>query len=149
LHRAGDERRRARNEAVEDEWQAPPGGAHDDADEGGDLEAADRGEDAERIGRVGPVDAEASLDGLDLSRLYQGIRSVAGGPGAPATDPRILTALWLYATLEGVGSARALIDTSTVPAGRETRSNPQPAITRLASLRIATPKCPPDTGASR
>src|SRR4051794_17719836 len=46
--------------------------------------------------------------GLDLSRLYQEIRSVAGGPGAPATDPRILTALWLYATLEGVGSARAL-----------------------------------------
>jgi transposase len=46
--------------------------------------------------------------GLDLSPLYQLIRSVEGGPGAPATDPRILTALWLYATLEGVGSARAL-----------------------------------------
>ena len=46
--------------------------------------------------------------GLDLSPLHQAIRSVEGGPGAPATDPRILTALWLYATLEGVGSARAL-----------------------------------------
>ena len=46
--------------------------------------------------------------GLDLTPLYQLIRSVEGGPGAPATDPRILTALWLYATLEGVGSARAL-----------------------------------------
>lgn len=46
--------------------------------------------------------------GLDLSPLSQLIRSVEGGPGAPATDPRILTSLWLYATLEGVGSARAL-----------------------------------------
>lgn len=46
--------------------------------------------------------------GLDLTPLEQLIRSVEGGPGAPATDPRILTALWLYATLEGVGSARAL-----------------------------------------
>ena len=46
--------------------------------------------------------------GLDLAPLYQLIRSIEGGPGAPATDPRLLTALWLYATLEGVGSARAL-----------------------------------------
>jgi transposase len=46
--------------------------------------------------------------GLDLSDLYVRIRSVEGGPGRPAIDPRILTALWLYATLEGVGSARAL-----------------------------------------
>jgi transposase len=45
---------------------------------------------------------------LDLSPLYGRIRSVEGGPGAPATDPRLLTGLWLYATLEGVGSARAL-----------------------------------------
>src|SRR5947209_12998953 len=46
--------------------------------------------------------------GLDLTPLEQLIRAVEGGPGAPATDPRILTAVWLYATLEGVGSARAL-----------------------------------------
>jgi transposase len=45
---------------------------------------------------------------LDLGPLYARIRSVAGGPGAPAIDPRILVALWLYATLEGIGSARAL-----------------------------------------
>ena len=44
----------------------------------------------------------------DLSELYDGIRSVEGGPGHGATDPRILLALWLYATLDGVGSARAL-----------------------------------------
>jgi transposase len=46
--------------------------------------------------------------GLDLAPLYARIRAVEGGPGRPAIDPRILTAVWLYATLEGVGSARAL-----------------------------------------
>jgi transposase len=46
--------------------------------------------------------------GLDLTPLYASIRAVEGGPGRPATDPRLLTGLWLYATLEGVGSARAL-----------------------------------------
>ena len=45
---------------------------------------------------------------LDLAPLYARIRAVEGGPGRPAIDPRILTAVWLYATLEGVGSARAL-----------------------------------------
>src|SRR3982751_4973620 len=47
---------------------------------------------------------------LDLTPLYARIRAVEGGPGRPAIDPRILTALWLYATLEGVGSARALAE---------------------------------------
>jgi len=46
--------------------------------------------------------------GLDLSALYDSIRSRVGGPGHPAIDPLICVALWLYATLEGVGSARAL-----------------------------------------
>jgi len=50
----------------------------------------------------------AFAEGLDLSSLYARIRSVEGGPGRPAIDPRLLVALWLYATLEGVGSARAL-----------------------------------------
>src|SRR3954453_12838812 len=49
-----------------------------------------------------------SVAQLDLSLLYAQIRAVEGGPGRPAIDPRILTAVWLYATLEGVGSARAL-----------------------------------------
>src|SRR5262249_3762751 len=48
------------------------------------------------------------VEGLDLSPLLAGIRAVEGGPGRPATDPRIWLALWLYATVEGVGSARAL-----------------------------------------
>ena len=50
----------------------------------------------------------AYVEGLDLETLYQAIGSVHGGSGRAATDPRILLALWLYATVEGVGSARAL-----------------------------------------
>src|SRR3954462_4962382 len=46
--------------------------------------------------------------GLDLTALYDQVRSRVGGPGHPAIDPRICVAVWLYATLEGVGSARAL-----------------------------------------
>jgi transposase/vacuolar-type H+-ATPase subunit H len=48
------------------------------------------------------------VEGLDLSPLYAQIRSVEGSAGRPATDPRLFLALWLYATVEGVGSARAL-----------------------------------------
>jgi len=46
--------------------------------------------------------------GLDLTPLYDRIGSRLGGPGRPTIDPRLCVALWLYATLEGVGSARAL-----------------------------------------
>jgi transposase len=48
------------------------------------------------------------VQGLDLTSLYQQILAVEGGKGRAPTDPRILLALWLYATVEGVGSARAL-----------------------------------------
>ncbi len=56
---------------------------------------------------------------LDLSLLYARVRAVEGGPGRPAIDPRILTAFWLYATLEGIGSARAWpgCATTTTPSG--------------------------------
>jgi transposase len=46
------------------------------------------------------------VEGLDLSCLYDSIRAVEGRCGRDAIDPRILMALWLYATLDGVGSAR-------------------------------------------
>jgi transposase len=46
--------------------------------------------------------------GLDLSELYARIQAVEGGPGQAPADPRILVALWLYATLRSVGSAREL-----------------------------------------
>jgi len=49
-----------------------------------------------------------SVEGLDLSALYERIRAVEGHTGRPAIDPAILVALWIYATSEGVGSARAL-----------------------------------------
>lgn len=44
----------------------------------------------------------------DLSALYAKIKAREGGAGRSATAPEILFALWLYATLEGVGSAREL-----------------------------------------
>jgi transposase len=46
------------------------------------------------------------VKGLDLSRLYAEIKSVEGDVGRPATDPAVLVALWLYASVDGVGSAR-------------------------------------------
>ena len=46
--------------------------------------------------------------GLDLAALREAIQAVEGGPGHAPADPRILMALWLYATLRGVGSAREL-----------------------------------------
>jgi transposase len=48
------------------------------------------------------------VEGQDLSPLYAAIRAVEGEPGYPPADPRILLSLWLFATIEGVGSARAL-----------------------------------------
>jgi len=45
---------------------------------------------------------------LDLTWFYNQIESVESGPGRPAIDPRVLLVLWLYATAEGVGSARRL-----------------------------------------
>lgn len=48
------------------------------------------------------------VEGLGLSPIYEQIASVAGRPGHPTADPRILFTLWLYATLRGVGSAREL-----------------------------------------
>lgn len=45
---------------------------------------------------------------LDLAAFYAPIVVVEGGPGQAATDPQILVALWLYATSQGVTSARDL-----------------------------------------
>src|SRR5271166_5941183 len=48
------------------------------------------------------------VEGLDLAALYSTIKAVEGQPGHPPADPRILLALWLYATVQGIGSAREL-----------------------------------------
>src|SRR5215472_10598118 len=48
------------------------------------------------------------VESLDLSALYDVIKAREGEPGRPPADPAVLLALWLYATIEGVGSARHL-----------------------------------------
>ena len=48
------------------------------------------------------------VEGLDLTPLLAAIQAVEGHAGHAAADPRILMALWLYATVKGIGSAREL-----------------------------------------
>jgi transposase len=48
------------------------------------------------------------VDRLDLGEFYARIRSREGKAGRPATDPQIFLALWIYATVDGVGSAREI-----------------------------------------
>lgn len=48
------------------------------------------------------------VEALDLSPLYAKIRAVEGQVGRDAVDPQILMALWIFATIEGVSSARQL-----------------------------------------
>lgn len=50
----------------------------------------------------------AFLERLDLSAFYASIKSVQGRAGHPTTDPQVLLALWLFATSEGIGSARQI-----------------------------------------
>src|SRR3954451_3246003 len=44
----------------------------------------------------------------DLTLFLQPIRARGERPGRAATDPQLLIALWLYATIEGVGCGRQL-----------------------------------------
>lgn len=48
------------------------------------------------------------LGKLDLTMFYGSIKAVLDRPGRPTTDPRVLLAVWLLATVDGVGSARQL-----------------------------------------
>lgn len=48
------------------------------------------------------------VERLDLSAFYDQICSRGSKPGHPATDPKILLTLWLYATTRGVASGREL-----------------------------------------
>lgn len=50
----------------------------------------------------------AFVERLDLGEFYARIGSREGSAGRPATDPRISLALWIQATLDGVGSAREI-----------------------------------------
>jgi len=71
--------------------------------------------------RLVPLDLESMLpaehaaravwsfvERLDLGEFYARILAREGSAGRPATDPQILLALWIYATVEGVGSAREI-----------------------------------------
>jgi transposase len=68
------------------------------------TESLDQRLPAEHLAR----DIWAYLEQLDLAPLYARIKAVEGHKGRDATDPKVLFALWLYATLDGVGSARKL-----------------------------------------
>src|SRR5260370_34447538 len=48
------------------------------------------------------------VQGLDLRSLEQSVRAREHTPGQAPVSPRLLLALWLYATSEGIGSAREL-----------------------------------------
>ena len=50
----------------------------------------------------------AFVVGLDLGRLYDKVKAREGEAGRPAADPAVQLALWLLATIEGIGSAREL-----------------------------------------
>jgi transposase len=95
-------------EASESQEAAPPGQPR--------LRRAERHQVVMQVASLDsllPEDHRARLvweyvRGLDLSRLYERVRAVEGRAGRDAMDPRISMALWLYATLDGVGSARHL-----------------------------------------
>src|SRR6266702_3725705 len=68
-----------------------------------------------------PVDLEALLppehraravwqmvERLELSRFYDSIKARGSTAGRASTDPKVLLALWLYATADGVIHAREL-----------------------------------------
>lgn len=50
----------------------------------------------------------AFVEGLDLSALHDVIKAREGQPGHPPAAPELMLALWLWATVDGVGSARQL-----------------------------------------
>jgi transposase len=68
------------------------------------CEALDQRLDADHTARL----VWQLVEGLDLAVLYQQIEAVEGSAGRNASDPRVLFALWLYAAVDGVGSAREL-----------------------------------------
>jgi transposase len=51
---------------------------------------------------------QSVVEKLDLSRFEESIKARQGEVGRDATDPQLLVALWLYACIRGIGSAREL-----------------------------------------
>lgn len=50
----------------------------------------------------------AVVEKLDLTKFHEPLRARGSDPGRSATDPKLLAALWLYATMEGIGSGREI-----------------------------------------
>ncbi|MEK6798379.1 MAG: IS1182 family transposase [Planctomycetota bacterium] len=50
----------------------------------------------------------AVVEKLDLAKFHEPLRARGSDPGRSATDPKLLVALWLYATMEGIGSGREI-----------------------------------------
>ena len=50
----------------------------------------------------------AFVQGLDLGEFYDRIKARDAVAGRPASDPEVVLAVWLYATVEGIGAARAI-----------------------------------------
>jgi transposase len=50
----------------------------------------------------------AFVQGLDLGEFYDRIKARDAVAGRPASDPEVVLAVWLYATMEGIGAARAV-----------------------------------------
>lgn len=50
----------------------------------------------------------ALVERLDLSEYYAEIAARGSNAGRPATDPKVMLALWIFANSEGIGSARLL-----------------------------------------
>ncbi len=61
------------------------------------------------VARDHPVRAVwAFVQGLDLGALHDAVKAREGVPGQAPPAPELMMALWLWATVEGVGSARQL-----------------------------------------
>lgn len=80
------------------------------------LETANRQQISMRLAALDdllPEDHRARIvwemvQNYDMGQFYARVGSLEGKAGRPAIDPRLLIAVWLYATLEGVMSAREL-----------------------------------------
>ena len=61
------------------------------------------------VARDHPVRAVwAFVQGLDLRPLHDAVKAREGVPGQAPAAPELMMALWLWATVDGVGSARQL-----------------------------------------
>lgn len=96
---------RPETEPIEAQWVGPPRLREPVRDQvelrAVDLEALLPAEHPARV-------IWAYVERLDVSALEQGVRARSHGPGQSAASPRLLLALWLFATSQGIGSARAL-----------------------------------------